>query len=255
MTTNSDKPRASMDDELVAKLKYLRLGRLLSHWDETLEMARKGRYSAGRLLKHVLEEEYRAKRENARLLRRQRANIPEMLEMETFPFSRQPKLDRQKIMSYYDGFDYMTKQRGIVWMGPTGCGKTGLATAFLLQAIDRGHRGYFVTFPELLQELFQSLADRSEGKVLRRYLSYDCLVIDEVGYVEVEPAQVGQFFTLMHKRHQKKTTLMTSNLGFAEWGSFLRNAQLTSALLDRLTASSHVINMKDCDSLRDKLDK
>jgi hypothetical protein len=66
MTTNSDKPSQSMDDELVAKLKYLRLGRLLSHWDETLEMARKGRYSAGRLLKHVLEEEYRAKRENAR---------------------------------------------------------------------------------------------------------------------------------------------------------------------------------------------
>ena len=255
MTTNSDKPSQSMDDELVAKLKYLRLGRLLSHWDETLEMARKGRYSAGRLLKHVLEEEYRAKRENARLLRRQRANIPEMLEMETFPFSRQPKLDRQKIMSYYDGFDYMTKQRGIIWMGPTGCGKTGLATAFLLQAIDRGHRGYFVTFPELLQELFQSLADRSEGKVLKRYLSYDCLVIDEVGYVEVEPAQVGQFFTLMHNRHKKKTTLITSNLGFSDWGSFLRNAQLTSALLDRLTASSHVINMKDCDSLRDKLDK
>ena len=80
-------------------------------------------------------------------------------------------------MSYYDSFDYMTKQRGIVWMGPTGCGKSGLATAFLLQAIDRGHRGYFVTFPELLQELFQSLADRSEGKVLKRYLSYDCLVI------------------------------------------------------------------------------
>jgi DNA replication protein DnaC len=255
MTTNSDKPSQSMDDELVAKLKYLRLGRLLSHWDETLEMARKGRYSAGRLLKHVLEEEYRAKRENARLLRRQRANIPEMLEMETFPFSRQPKLDRQKIMSYYDGFDYMTKQRGIIWMGPTGCGKTGLATAFLLQAIDRGYRGYFVTFPELLQDLFQSLADRSEGKVLKRYLSYDCLVIDEVGYVEVEPAQVGQFFTLMHNRHKKKTTLITSNLGFSDWGSFLRNAQLTSALLDRLTASSHVINMKDCDSLRDKLDK
>jgi hypothetical protein len=97
----------------------------------------------------------------------------------------------------------LTKQRGIIWMGPTGCGKTGLATAFLLQAIDRGYRGYFVTFPELLQELFQSLADRTEGKVLKRYLSYDCLVIDEVGYVEVEPAQVGQFFTLMHKRIKK----------------------------------------------------
>ena len=133
-------------------------------------------------------------------------------------------------MSLYDSFDYMTKQRGVIWLGPTGCGKTGLATAFLLQAIDRGYRGYFITFPELIQELFQSLADRSDRQVFRRYLSYDCLVIDEVGYVEVEPAQVGQFFTLMHKRHQRKTTIITSNLGFGEWGSFLKNPQLDGGL-------------------------
>ena len=255
MTTNPGKPHKGMDEELVAMLKYLRLGRLLSHWDETLATARKGRYSTERLLRYVLEEECRTKRENARLLRRQRANIPELLEMETFPFSRQPKLDRKKIMSYYDSFDYMLKQRNMVWLGPTGCGKSGLATAFLLQAIDRGHRGYFVTFPELLHELFQSLADRSDQKVLKRYLSYDCLVIDEVGYVQVEPAQVAQFFTLMHKRHKKKTTLITTNLGFAEWGSFLQNKHLTAALLDRLTETTHTINMKDCESLRDKLDQ
>jgi DNA replication protein DnaC len=91
--------------------------------------------------------------------------------------------------------------------------------------------------------------------VLKRYLSYDCLVIDEVGYVEVEPAQVGQFFTLMHKRHKKKTTLITSNLGFSEWGSFLHNKHLTAALLDRLTETAHTINMKACNSLRDKLDE
>jgi len=236
-------------------LKFLRLGRLLADWDETLAQARQGRYSAERLLRQVLEEECRAKRESARLLRRQRANIPELLEIETFPWARQPKLDRRKIMSYYDSFDYMTKRRSMVWLGPTGCGKSGLATAFLLQAIDRGHRGYFITFPELLQELFQSLADRSEGKVLKRYLSYDCLVIDEVGYVQVEPAQVGQFFTLMHKRHKQKTTIITSNLGFADWGSFLHNRQLTSALIDRLTENSYVINMKNCQSLRDKLDE
>ena len=90
--------------------------------------------------------------------------------------------------------------------------------------------------------------------MFKRYLSYDCLVIDEVGYVEVEPAQVGQFFTLMHKRHKQKTTIITSNLGFAEWGSFLNNPQLTAALIDRLTSNSHVINMKNCKSLRDPLE-
>jgi DNA replication protein DnaC len=252
-TTAPVKPRSGLDEQLIAMLTYLRLGRLRAAWDQTLQKAREENYSPERLLKYVLEEECRARRENSRLLRRQRANIPEMLEIETYPFERQPNLDRRKIMSYYDSFEYMTHKRNMVWLGPTGCGKTGLATAFLLQAIDRGHRGYFVTFPELLQELFQSLADRSEPQVLKRYLSYDCLVIDEVGYVEVEPAQVGQFFTLMHKRHKKATTCITSNLGFAEWGSFLHNAHLTSALIDRLTENCHTVNMKDCVSIRDKL--
>ncbi len=250
---NKSESGKRLDEERTAMLKYLRLGNLQANWDDYLSKASKGRYSAERLLKFVLEEEYRAKQENARLLRRQRANIPEFLEMETFPFDRQPKLDRHKIMMYYDNFQYMTLHRNMVWLGPTGCGKTGLATAFLLQAIDRGHRGYFVTFPELLQQLFQAMADRSEAKVLKRFLSFDPLVVDEVGYVEVESAQVGQFFTLMHKRHKQKTTLITSNLGFSEWGSFLHNAHLTSALIDRLTSNCHTLHMKDCTSLRGRL--
>ena len=122
MKTKPAKPSAnpSIDENLSEMLKYLRLGRLHANWDETLERARKGRYSNERLLRYILEEECRAKRENGRLLRRKRAGIPEMLEMETFPFARQPKLDRKRIMSLYDSFDYMTKLQGMVWLGPTG---------------------------------------------------------------------------------------------------------------------------------------
>jgi len=245
----------TMDEELRKIIKGLRLWGLLARWDELLEEANRGRFSHERLLEHLLRDEWRGKSENARLLRRKRANIPELLEIETFPFARQPKLDRKRIMSLYDSGDYLTKRQNIVWMGPTGCGKTGLATGFLLQAIDRGYRGYFITFADLVAELFTSLADRSERKVLRRYTWYDCLVIDEMGYIEVEPSQVGLFFTLMQKRHQTKTTLITSNLGFSDWNSFLRNHHLTSALADRLTATSHVFNMKNCHSLRGKLDE
>jgi len=242
-----------MDEELRKILKYLRLWGLLANWDQLLAEARRGRFSHERLLAHVLQAEYRGKSDNARLLRRKRARIPELLEIETYPFTRQRKLDRKRIMSLYDSFDYMTKRQNIVWLGPTGCGKTGLATSFLLQAIDRGYRGHFVTFAELVAELYASLADHSEKKVLRKYWLYDCLLIDEVGYVEVEPPQVGLFFTLMQRRHKTKTTLITSNLGFLEWGSFLHNNQLTAALIDRLTENSHVINMKNCRTLRDKL--
>lgn len=244
-----------MDEELVKTLKSLRLSGLLTHWDEHLALARRQRFSHARLLRHVLDEEFKLKRDNARRLRLKHAAIPELLDLATFPFERQPKLDRKKILSLYDGFDYLTHSRNIVWMGPTGCGKTGLATGFLIQAIHRGYTGRFVLFPALVQELFAAVADHSEDKVLKRYLAYDCLLIDELGYVEVEPVQVGLFFTLLHQRHRRKPTLITSNLGFSEWRSFLKNDHLTAALVDRLTENSHILNMKGCGSLRPKLDQ
>jgi DNA replication protein DnaC len=242
-----------MDDELTKTLKYLRLPGLLAHWDEYLDSARQQRFSHVRFLRHVLEEEFKIRTENARKLRLARAAIPELFRMETFPFDQQPKLDKKRMLSLYDGFDYMTKNQNVIWVGPTGCGKTGLATSFLIQAIQRGYTGRYVLFPELFTQLLRSVADHSEQDVLQRYLSYDALLIDEIGYVEAEPVQVGLFFTLMHKRHRRKPTFITSNLGFSEWRSFLKNDHLTAALIDRLTENSHVINMKNCVSLRPKL--
>jgi DNA replication protein DnaC len=241
-----------MNEGLAAKLKYLRLGRLLNHWDDYLKLAAKKRFSHARLLSHVVDEEYRLRRENACRLRLQRARIPEPWVMATFPFHRQPKLNRKMIMALFDSPQYLSEKSNIIWLGPTGCGKTGLATSFLVHAVEQGYRGRYVLFAELIDELYRSVADHSEQKVLKRYLAYDCLLIDEIGYVEVEPVQVGLFFTLMHKRHKRKSTLMTSNLGFSQWGSFLKNDHLTAALIDRLTENSHVFNMKECGSLRDK---
>ncbi len=174
------------------------------------------------------------------------------LVIETFPFHKQPKLNKKKILGLYDSFDYITKKQNIVWIGPTGAGKTGLANAFLIQAINRGYTGKAIRFPELVEIHYKSRGDHSEEQVIKAFSSYDCFLVDEVGYVEMEPVQVGQFFTLMQKRHKKKTTFITSNLGFSEWNTFFKNSHLTAALIDRLLENSPVINMKDCVSLRPK---
>jgi DNA replication protein DnaC len=242
-----------MNDELAAQLKYLRLGGLLAHWDAYLALAADRNFSHGHLLTHAVEEEYRIKQENARKLRRQCARIPEPWVIETFPFAQQPKLNQKKIMALYDSLSYLKNNQNIIWLGGTGCGKTGLATSFLIRAIDQGYSARYLLFADVVAEFYRSAADHSEEKVLKKYLAFDTLLIDEIGYVEVEPAQVGLFFTLLHQRHKKKPTLITSNLGFSEWGSFLKNDHLTAALIDRLTENSHVINMKQCVSLRPKM--
>jgi len=242
-----------MTEPLHASIKYLRLSGLLEHWEDYLKLAAEKRFSHAHLLTHMIEEECRLRREKARVLRVRRAQIPEPLVIETFPFERQPKLNRKKIMELYDTLGYMRHHQNIIWLGATGCGKTGLATSFLIQAINQGYSGRSIRFTDLVRELYRSVADHTEAKVIKRYQSIDCLLIDELGIIEVEPLQVGMFFTLMQNRHKKQPTLLTSNLGFSEWRSFLKNDQLTAALIDRLTENSHIINMKGCGSLRPKL--
>jgi len=241
-----------MNEELIQKLKTIHLPGLLANWDQYLSLAQKGNYSHARLLNHIIEEEYQLRMENSRRMRINRARIPEKFVIETFPFDQQPKLAKKKLMNLYDS-DYLVQKRNAIWIGPTGTGKTGLATSFLMQAISQGFRGRFIPFPELVEMLYRSVADHTEAKLIQTFAKYDCLLIDELGYVEVEPVQVGLFFTLMQRRHKRKSTLITSNLGFEQWTSFLKNDQLTAALMDRLTETSHVINMRNCVSLRPRL--
>ena len=243
-----------MNEELAGMLKYIRLPGLITNWDHYLTEANQGNYSHARLLKHIIKQEYDIKKENSRRMRISRAKIPEKYVIETFPFDRQPKLSKKKILNIYDS-EYISKNQNIIWVGSTGTGKTGLATSFLMQVIDQGKKGRFIAFAELVEMLYRSVADHSEAKLIKTFENYDCLLIDELGYVEVEPVQVGLFFTLMQKRHKRKTTLITSNLGFSQWTSFLKNDHLTAALIDRLTENSHVINMKNCVSLRPKLNQ
>jgi DNA replication protein DnaC len=244
-----------MDEKLREMLNHLRLRGLLDNWDTYLTLAAEKHWSQAKLLKHVVDQEYKLKRQNAHQLRLKKAKIPERFAIETYPFTQQPKLNKKRILALYDTFEYMRNNQNIIWLGPTGCGKTGLATSFLINAIDQGFTGRYVLFAELLAELYQSVADHSEHKLIKRYFNFDCLLIDEIGYVEVEPVQVGLFFTLMHNRHKEKSTLITSNLGFGQWSTFLKNDHLTAALIDRLTEVSHVINMNSCRSIRPTLNQ
>jgi DNA replication protein DnaC len=242
-----------MDETMRTMLKALRLPGLLERWDAYARLAGKRNFSSVRWLTKIIEEEYRDRQERARLCRLKRARIPEVYTLATYPFARQPKLEKKRLLAVYDSFDYMQKRQNVILLGRTGCGKTGLATGFLVEAIERGHSGRFVAFPDLLADLYASVGAHLQHKMLRRYAAYDCLLIDEIGYVEIEPVQAGLFLTLMQRRHKQKTTLITSNLGFGEWPRFLKNEHLTAALIDRLTETSHVFNLQGCISLREGL--
>ena len=240
------------DDTRIEQLRYLGLSHLAEHWEPIIAEATRTRPSYHRFLSELVAEEFEQKTERARLARLSRAKIPELLLMETFPFHLQPRLKRSILMDLYDSLRFISEAQSLLFIGPTGCGKTGLATAFLIHAINQGLRGFFVDFNDLLGLLYQARGDHSEAQILRRFSSYQVLLIDELGYLSCEKEQASLFFDLMRRRHQHATTIITTQLGFEEWGSFLHDPHLTAALLDRITVNCAVFNMKDCLSIRPK---
>ena len=241
-----------MDNTLNTQLRYLELYTLAENWDAILKQAVHTRPSYHRFLTQIVEKEYAAKEERARLARIKRAKIPELLVMETFPFHKQPRLKKKLVLELYDSLRFVKDKQDLIFIGPTGCGKTGLATAFLVHALNQGFRGLFVDFSDLLDNLYQSRGDYSEGKLMKKYSGYEVLLIDELGYISSKKEQASLFFDLMRRRHQRRTSIITTQLGFDEWGGFLQDSHLTAALLDRITVNCAVFNMKDCISIRPK---
>ena len=241
-----------MDSTLKNQIQYLGLTHLAENWEAIHKEAMQTNPSYHRFLSRIVEEEYERKTEKARLARLKRAGIPELFVMDTFPFHKQPRLKKKLVLEFYDSLLFMKDKQDLLFIGPTGCGKTGLATSFLVHAINHGFRGLFIDFSDLLDSLYQSRGDYSEAKLMKKYSSLDVLLIDEIGYISSGKEQASLFFDLMRRRHQRGATIITTQLGFDEWGGFLQDSHLTAALLDRITVNCTVFNMKDCISIRPK---
>lgn len=233
-------------------LEYLGLHNLRREWDRYLKEATRNKLSYHALLSSIIRDEYHCLFEKRRAARIKAAAIPEVLVMETFPFARQPHLKKKMVMEIYDSMRFISESQVLLFLGPTGCGKTGLATSYLVHAINNQHRGRFIDFKDLLNRLRASLADHSDARQLKHLAAIDCLLIDEVGYSSLDKTQACLFFELMKLRHKKRCTIITSQLGFDEWGSFINDRHLTAAILDRITENCTVFNMSRCISIRAK---
>lgn len=239
-----------MTQKLQEQLSYLGLDYLSRSWKDVMTCANKQKKSYHKFLTEIIENEYMLRQEKRRLARIKAACIPEMFVMETFPFEKQPKLKRRMAMDIYDSMCYMEQSQWLYFVGPAGCGKSGLATSYLVNAIDKGYRGKFISFSVLVEQLYKSQADLSVEKTMKRYANIDCLVIDELGYQRMNNEQAGLFFDLVKMRHKKKCTLITTQLGFEEWKSFFPNVHTRKAAISRITENCVVFAMQECQKIR-----
>jgi len=237
------------NEELEQLLKNLRLRRILDIYDEQLRAAEKEDVSYTEFVGRLLRAQWHARQETALEWRIRRANLPERWSLETFPFARQPGVHRKQIRTFAE-LDFIPKAENIVFIGPTGVGKTGLASGILLKALENGYRCQFIRAQDLFDEMYASLADRSTRHLLKRLARLDVLQIDEFGYLNLKPEQSNAFFKLMEERYHRHSTIITSNLDYDDWHNFLGNRPMVEALLSRLRHYCHTVRIKG-PSLRD----
>jgi DNA replication protein DnaC len=238
-----------MTDEMEQLLRSLRLRKIAEMLDEELARGDKEGLSHQELLVRLLRAQWHHQQESVLAYRIEQAAMPEQWTIESFPFKRQPGVTQRQIRGFAD-LDFVPRAENIVFVGPTGVCKTGLATGLLLKALQNGHRGLFVRAQDLFDEMYASLADRSSRKLLNRLARVDVLVIDEMGYLNLRPEQTNIFFKLMEERYRRRPTIITTNLDYAEWANFLGNKSLVEALLSRLRHQCHTVRI-DGPSLRD----
>jgi DNA replication protein DnaC len=200
-----------MNEELHQLLKNLKLRRILEVFDEQLRGAEKEDVSYTEFLTRLMRSQWHARQEQSLQWRIGNANLPERWSLETFPFARQPAVNRKQIRAFAE-LDFIAKAENIVFIGPTGVGKTGLASGILLKALQNGYRCQFVRAQDLFDDMYASLADRSSRQLLKRLARLDLLHIDELGYLNLKPEQCNIFFKLIEERYRRKSTIITTNL-------------------------------------------
>jgi DNA replication protein DnaC len=216
--------------------------RALEELDACVRRLEEGNISALEMLDELLGEEHSTRETRRIKAQLMTARLTRIKTLESFDFSFQPSLDRNRILALAE-LDFIERGEVVHLLGPPGTGKSHLAVALGVAAVKAGKSVYFATLAEIITTL--SKAER-EGKLAQRigYLIRSALlIIDEVGYLPIQKGGANLFFQLINARYERGAIILTSNRGFGEWGEVFGDNVVAAALLDRLLHHAIVIEI------------
>ena len=205
------------------------------------------------LIFDIAEREVSAREETRKQRRFKKAGFPSIKTIADFDFGAQQTVDEPKIRTL-SRLDFMNKSENVVFLGPPGVGKTHLAIALGVSAIEGGYDVLFSTAEQLVDTLYASLADGTFKQRLGRYGKYDLLIIDELGFLNLDRTASNHFFQVINQAYEHQSIILTSNRPFQEWAGLFDDSIVVSAILDRLLHHAHLFNLKGHSyRLKDKL--
>ncbi len=223
-------------------LKQLRLPTMLREYRKQAEQCAKEGVDFQRFFLRLVELEVVEREQRATERRIKAAKFPVTKSLETFDFLAMPSLNKALVLELAR-CEYIGRKQNVLALGNSGTGKTHIALALGLAACQQGFRVRFTTAAAMVHELIEARDEKRLLRFQKQLAKQELLIVDEFGFVPLSKTGAEMLFEVFSQRYERSSTLVTSNLPFAEWTEVLGSERLTGALLDRLTHHVHILEM------------
>jgi DNA replication protein DnaC len=229
--------------ELEHLLGKLKMDHLEAQLDAVCEQAAQRQADYKTFLVQALQAEWQGRYQRGTELRLRQARFPWLKTLEQFDFDFQPSLDRRQ-MRELAGMSFVERAHNVIVLGPPGVGKTHLAIALGIKAVEAGYSVLFLTLEELIGRLMRAAKESRLERSLQQLTYPKVLIIDEIGYLPLSSFEASLFFRLVVRRYERASMVVTSNKSFLDWGEVFSDPVLATAILDRLLHYSTTLNIK-----------
>lgn len=230
-----------MKDHLTDYLTELQLVWTRQHHPSLTQQAAREHWSHADYLERLLEGECHRRRENRIKKRLQLARFPILKTLDTYNWSWPKKIDRVHIQDLMR-LDFIESNTNVIFLGGVGVGKTHIATALGHQACLGGHSVLWASTIDMINTLIAAQAAQRLKQELKKYLSPNLLILDELGYLPIDKQGADLLFQVISGRYERGSILLTTNKPFKQWATIFNNDNtLASAVLDRLLHHAQII--------------
>ena len=231
-----------MIEATIEKGKTLKLKALVQYLEETITLAEEKNWTPLQTIDHLFDLELELRKNNKieRCFRQSKLYEKPTIDQFDFAFHSSRKNQKSRIVNLID-LEFIKHRKDIILIGNPGVGKSFLANCLAYAATQAGVKVLFTTAMDMINHLIAAEADHSLLKKLQHYQSQELLVIDEIGYLSLGSQGSNLFFQVISSRHERKSTIITTNRPFAQWGEIFDSTTVATAIADRLVYSSEVL--------------